>query len=47
MHVDRENSSAKFWLDPTTSLATNHGFSRKELRDLERILWDNLEPLRN
>jgi hypothetical protein len=46
-HVDRENMSAKFWLDPNISLAENYGFNRKELRDVERISHDNLEVLRN
>lgn len=47
MHVDRENKSAKFWLDPDVTLADNHGYSRKELRDIERIIRENLEVLRN
>ena len=47
MHVDREKRSAKFWLDPDVSLAENHGYSRKELRDIERIAKENLERLRN
>src|SRR5436853_5756000 len=47
MHADRENRSAKFWLDPDASLATNHGYSRRELRDIERIARENLELLRN
>lgn len=47
MHVDRENMSAKFWLDPDVSLAKNYGFKRKELRDIERIIRDNLERVRN
>jgi len=47
MHVDRENKSAKFWLDPDASLADNHGYSRKELRDIEQITRENLERLRN
>jgi len=47
MHVDRENRSAKFWLDPDVVLEENHGYSRKELRDIERILRENLEILRN
>jgi hypothetical protein len=46
-HVDRENLSAKFWLDPDVSLADNHGFSRRELREVERIARENLETLRN
>jgi len=47
MHVDRENMSAKFWLDPDVSLAENHDYSRKELRDIERITRENLEKLRD
>ena len=47
MHIDRENRSAKFWLDPDVSLAENHGYNRKELRDIERITRENLETLRN
>ncbi len=47
MHVDRENLSAKFWLDPDVTLATNHGYSRRELRDIEEIMRQHLETLRN
>ncbi len=47
MHVDRERRSAKFWLDPDVALAENYGYSRKELRDIERIVRGNLEELRN
>jgi hypothetical protein len=46
-HVDRERMSAKYWLDPNVALADNHGFTRKELRELERIIRDNLGKLRN
>jgi hypothetical protein len=46
-HVDRENKSAKFWLDPDVSLAHNYGFNRKELRDIERIVRKHLETLRH
>jgi len=47
VHVDRETRSAKFWLDPDVSLADNHGYNRKELRDIERTIRENLEKLRN
>jgi hypothetical protein len=47
MDVDRERMSAKFWLDPDVALAANYGFNRKELRDIERIMHENLELLRN
>lgn len=45
--MDRENRSAKFWLDPDVALEENHGYDRKELRDIERLLRENLEVLRN
>jgi hypothetical protein len=47
MHVDRESRSAKFWLDPDVRLATNHGYSRRELCDIERIISEHLETLRH
>ena len=47
MHIDRENKSAKFWLDPVVSLAENHGYSRRELRDIEQMAQENVETLRN
>jgi hypothetical protein len=47
MHADRENRSAKFWLDPDVTLAANHGYNRSELRDIERIMREHLETLRH
>jgi hypothetical protein len=47
MHVDRENRSVKFWLDPDVALAENYGYNRRELRNVERIARENLERLRN
>jgi Domain of unknown function (DUF4160) len=47
MHVDRENRSAKFWLDPDVTLAANHGYNRRELREIERMMREHLETLRN
>ena len=40
VHVDRDDQSAKFWLDPI-SLARNLGFKSKELRIIERLLVEN------
>ena len=44
VHVDRDNQSAKFWINPV-SLARNLGFSPKELRKIQRILLENQEEL--
>ena len=46
VHVDRENKSAKFWLDPVVVLAENHGYSRAELRRIERLLQKQAALLR-
>lgn len=37
VHVDRENYSAKYWLEPV-SLASNIGFSPVELNKIEKIV---------
>lgn len=37
IHVDRDASSAKFWLNPL-SLARSVGFSAKELGEIARIV---------
>lgn len=44
IHIDRDDSSAKFWLEPV-SLANNIGFSPKELRKLQSIVQENQEIL--
>lgn len=44
VHVDRDDLSAKFWLDPV-ALARNLGFKPKELRALERLLAENESAL--
>ncbi len=40
VHVDRETMSAKLWLSPVR-VAYNLGFSRHELRRIERLVRDN------
>ena len=43
-HVDRENQSCKFWLNPV-SLARNLGFSARELRKIASVLEKNEQHL--
>ena len=38
IHADRENRSAKFWLDLDVTLATNHGYNRRDMKNLKRII---------
>ena len=40
VHVDGDDSSAKFWLTPV-SLHYNVGFSARELRAIERIVLEH------
>ena len=40
VHIDRDDLTAKFWLDPV-SLARNLGFKPKELRAISRLLVEN------
>lgn len=47
MHIDRENLSAKLWLDPDVRVEENLGYNRHELRVIERLTRENLEILRN
>ena len=39
-HADRDDQSAKFWLQPV-ALARNLGFSPGELRRIHRMLKEN------
>jgi len=44
VHVDRDDRSAKFWIDPI-SLAWNLGFAAHELRRIEALIRDRREDL--
>jgi hypothetical protein len=44
LHVDRDDLSAKFWLDPV-QLAANFGFRAHELREIQSIALDHREQL--
>lgn len=47
MHVDRDRFSGKLWLNPDVLIADNHGYSRRELREIERLAREHLEKLRH
>ena len=44
VHVDRDERSAKLWIDPV-AVARNVGFSAHELRQIETLIYDNRERL--
>jgi hypothetical protein len=45
VHVEREGSIAKFWLDPVR-LQWSGGFSRHELRKVEKIVSEHRDEMR-
>lgn len=45
VHVEREASRAKFWLEPVR-LTESGGFGRVEIRRLEALVRDNVITLR-
>ena len=44
VHVDRDNLSAKYWINPV-DLARNFGFNAKELRDIRNIILEHQSML--
>jgi hypothetical protein len=45
VHVDREDCSAKFWIEPV-ALAANFGFAAHELLVIERLVRGHAEQFR-
>ena len=45
IHVRRDKSVCKFWLDPV-SLASNNGFKPRELNRIRQMILDNLARIR-
>jgi len=41
VHVEREEKTCKFWLEPL-GLARNHGFNARELNIIRRIIQTHL-----
>ena len=44
VHVARERTTCKFWLEPV-ALARNGGFTAKELNRIRRIIIDHLDEM--
>lgn len=44
VHIDRDDYSAKFWLNPI-GLARNHGFSAKEVKRLYELVREEQQQL--
>lgn len=46
VHVRSSDGEAKFWLDPRVELALYRGLSRKELKELTRIVEERADEIR-
>jgi hypothetical protein len=44
VHVERDDSQAKFWLDPVR-LAWSHGFARHEIKRIQQIITEQQQFL--
>lgn len=44
VHVRRERKVCKFWLEPV-SLSSNNGVTANELRQIKRLIEDNLQQI--
>jgi Domain of unknown function (DUF4160) len=44
VHVERDDSEAKFWLDPVW-LEWSRGFARREIKDIQSIIAENQQQL--
>ncbi len=44
VHVDRDDQSAKFWLDPVR-LVRSYGFAANEINKIEKLVVENQQHL--
>ncbi len=45
IHIRRERMICKFWIEQV-ELAQNHGFSARELKQIQTVIQTNLEKIR-
>ena len=47
IHVQSREGEAKFWLEPQIELAKNYKLSRKELKEIEKIIEEHYDEFIN
>ncbi|MBI4723431.1 MAG: DUF4160 domain-containing protein [Candidatus Stahlbacteria bacterium] len=47
IHVSSGNGEAKFWLEPSVSLDKNYGLSQKELGNIQKIIEEKKDEIKN
>lgn len=46
VHVQCPHGEAKFWMEPSISLAISKGLSGSDLRMVENIIWEHQDEIR-
>jgi len=47
IHVYCADGETKFWLEPQIELVKNYGLSRKQLKEIEKIIEEHYEEIKN
>lgn len=47
VHVHSADGEAKFWIEPTVALANYTGLGKKQLRELQALVKENEDVIRN
>ena len=47
VHVIREQTEAKIWIEPEVGVADNDGFAQHELRKIMRLVEENKDLIEN
>ena len=47
IHVCCADGETKFWLEPQIELAKNYGLSRRQLKEIEKIIEERYEEIKN
>jgi len=47
IHVQSADGEAKYWLEPTIELARNHGLSARDLRQVEQLIEEHEQEIRD
>ena len=45
VHVYSTKGEAKFWLEPEVALAQNHGFTKRDLKKLQKIVEEQRDEI--
>ena len=47
IHVSSVEGEAKFWLEPSVSLAKNYGLSQEDIRGIQKIIEEKKDEIKD